>query len=69
MLGGPDPGDRSVLALSTATRHPGVALAVCTALEPDEPALAAGVLLYFLAGAMLSVAYTALRARVTAART
>lgn len=35
-LGGPDPNDRTVLALSTASRHPGVALAIAHANFPDE---------------------------------
>lgn len=63
LLGGPDPNDRTVLALSTAARHPGVALAVCHALEPDDPTLTAGVLLYFLVGAAISISYTASRRR------
>ena len=33
---GPDPEDRVVLALSTASRHPGVALAIATANFPQE---------------------------------
>jgi bile acid:Na+ symporter, BASS family len=36
LLGGPDPGDRTVLALSTASRHPGVALAIADANFPDQ---------------------------------
>jgi BASS family bile acid:Na+ symporter len=68
VLGGPDPDDRSVLGLSTATRHPGVALAVCGALAPEDATLATGVLVYFLGAAILSFAYTAFRARVTPAR-
>jgi BASS family bile acid:Na+ symporter len=36
LLGGPDPEDRVVLALSTASRHPGVALAIATANFPQE---------------------------------
>ena len=36
LLGGPDPEDRTVLALSTASRHPGVALAIAHATFPDQ---------------------------------
>ena len=38
VLGGPDPEDRTVLALATACRHPGVALATTTTHLPDEEA-------------------------------
>jgi bile acid:Na+ symporter, BASS family len=57
LLGGPDPDDRTVLALSTATRHPGVALAVAHVSAPNEPAVMAAVLLYLLVGALVSVPY------------
>ena len=36
VLGGPEPGDRTALALATATRHPGVAIAVVHAIEPGN---------------------------------
>src|SRR6202012_3915426 len=36
LLGGPAPDRRTVLALSTASRHPGGALAIASASAPDE---------------------------------
>jgi BASS family bile acid:Na+ symporter len=35
LLGGPDPEDRTVQALSTASRHPGIALAIASANFPE----------------------------------
>src|SRR4029079_7499649 len=43
-LGGPDPDDRTVLALATATRHPGIAMAIAADM-PDKQALLAAMLL------------------------
>jgi BASS family bile acid:Na+ symporter len=57
-LGGPRPGDRSALALATASRHPGVAIAVCGALYPDIKAAPVAVLLYLIAGSLVQVPYT-----------
>ena len=36
LLGGPEPAGRTVLALSTSTRHPGVAMAVASATGPVQ---------------------------------
>ena len=66
LLGGPDPDDRTVLALSTATRHPGVALAVAHVSAPNEPAVMAAVLLYLLLGMLVSVPYVQWRERAHA---
>lgn len=66
LLGGPDPDDRTVLALSTATRHPGVALAVAHVSAPNEPAVMAAVLLYLLLGVLVSVPYVQWRERAHA---
>src|SRR5262245_1599704 len=44
MLGGPDPDTRVVLALATATRHPGVAMAVAHAVAPGEKLVLGAVL-------------------------
>jgi BASS family bile acid:Na+ symporter len=69
LLGGSRAGDRTVLALSTATRHPGVALAIASGVTPQEgavmPPVAPAVLLYLLVGAVLSGVYLALRRRKT----
>ena len=50
LLGGPRAEDRVVLALATASRHPGVAVAAAAAIAPDETRVPAAVLLYLLTG-------------------
>lgn len=67
LLGGPDGDDRTVLALSTATRHPGVALAATHVALPDRPAIAAAILLYLIVGAIASTPYARWRKRAHAA--
>jgi BASS family bile acid:Na+ symporter len=57
LLGGPDPDQRTVLALSTATRHPGVALAIVGANFPGEKAALAAILLCLIWGTILSIPY------------
>ncbi len=57
LLGGPNADDRLVLALSTATRHPVIALTVAKANFPDEPLLGATVLLYLLVGLLIGIPY------------
>jgi bile acid:Na+ symporter, BASS family len=56
-LGGPDPNDRMVLALATASRHPGVAVAIATANVSEPRPIIAAVLLYLIVGAVVSVPY------------
>jgi BASS family bile acid:Na+ symporter len=63
LLGGPDPEDRTVLALSTASRHPGVALAIAHATFPEQQLVLAAVLLYLLVSALVSMLYLAWRRR------
>jgi bile acid:Na+ symporter, BASS family len=63
LLGGPDRGNRRVLALSTASRHPGVALAVAVAVGEESKPEVAAVLLYLLVAIILSVPYIAWRKR------
>jgi bile acid:Na+ symporter, BASS family len=65
-LGGPDGEDRTVLALSTATRHPGVALAVAGAVAQDKAAVSAAVLLAVIVGAVVTGPYVKWRRRVHA---
>ena len=60
-LGGPDASTRTVLALSTTSRHPAVALSVALGSGVDKmPALAA-VLLYVIVAVLISVPYVAWR--------
>ncbi len=56
-FGGPNPDDRTVLAVATATRHPGVAMAIATANFPGQRLPAAAVLLYLLVSAVVFVPY------------
>jgi BASS family bile acid:Na+ symporter len=61
VLGGPDPHNRAVLALSTACRHPAIALSIATAnMAAGSPALGA-VLLYLIVSFVISGAYVAWR--------
>src|SRR5688572_20398514 len=66
LLGGPDADDRTVLAISTATRHPGVAIAIANVSAPNQDGVLAAVLLYLLAGAVFSIPYVKWRQRVHA---
>ena len=66
VLGGPTPGDRSVLALATASRHPGIAIAIARLNFPDEKAVSVTILLYFIAGIIVSIPYVLWRKRALA---
>jgi len=57
LLGGPEDGHRLVLALSTASRHPAIALAVAKANFPDEPRLGPAILLYLFLSVIVGVSY------------
>jgi BASS family bile acid:Na+ symporter len=56
-LGGPEPENRIVLALSTASRHPGVALAIASTTSPEEKLVIGAVLLYLIVNTILSIPY------------
>jgi BASS family bile acid:Na+ symporter len=59
LLGGPEPGNRSALATATASRHPGVAIALGSMADPAHfQAILGAVLLYLLAGAAFSLPYS-----------
>jgi len=58
VLGGPDPEDRASLGLSTASRHPGVALAIADANFPQQKKLIfAALLLYLIVNALVTIPY------------
>lgn len=63
-LGGPDPRDRTVLALATASRHPAIALTVAAALFPDQTLAPAAVLLALLVGTLATAPYASRQARL-----
>ncbi len=59
LLGGPRGDDRTVLALSNASRHPGVAIALGASLYPDQKKLiAVAVLLYLIVATIATIPYT-----------
>jgi bile acid:Na+ symporter, BASS family len=59
LLGGPEPADRTVLALVTSSRHPGVALAIASANFPEQKLVLAAIFLYLLMNAVLWIPYRA----------
>jgi BASS family bile acid:Na+ symporter len=63
IFGGPEGDDRTVLALATASRHPGVAIAIGAALFPNLKQEGVAVLLYLLCCTVLSIPYTSWRKR------
>jgi bile acid:Na+ symporter, BASS family len=66
-LGGPHPEDRIVLALSTASRHPAVALAVATSGVMETKSELAAILLYVVVSVLVSLPYVMWRRRRAAA--
>jgi BASS family bile acid:Na+ symporter len=64
LLGGGNPEDRTVLALSTAIRHPGVAVAIAGVITEDKKIIAAAVLLAALVGAIVTMPYVKARKKV-----
>lgn len=63
LLGGPHQQDRVVLALSTAARHPMVAITAATALYPGHREVVPAVLLYLVVSSVVSAIYTRLASR------
>jgi len=57
LLGGPDPEDRAALALSSAARHPAIAIAIARVNFPDQKLAPAAVLLYVLVSGIVTVPY------------
>jgi BASS family bile acid:Na+ symporter len=64
LLGGPGAGSRRVLALSTATRHPGMALTIAAANFADKKAFVGALLLYMIAGLVVTTLYLRMRGEV-----
>jgi bile acid:Na+ symporter, BASS family len=57
LLGGPGAAERVVLALATALRHPGVAVAIATAAFPEQRRAVPAVGLYLLVAGITSALY------------
>jgi BASS family bile acid:Na+ symporter len=62
-LGGPEPDNRTALALATATRHPGVALTVATAAFPNQKLVLPAIVLFMLVNLIASMPYSNWRKR------
>jgi BASS family bile acid:Na+ symporter len=57
LLGGPEAENRTVLALSTASRHPGVAIAIAHITFPELKPAVSAILLYLLVSALVTKPY------------
>jgi len=57
LLGGPEPEHRTALAFATASRHPGIAVAIAVANRPEQKLTMAAVLLYLLVNIVVSLPY------------
>lgn len=57
ILGGPIEDDSTVLALASATRHPGIAMSIAALSFPTEKLVPAAILLYLLLCSIASTAY------------
>jgi predicted Na+-dependent transporter len=67
-LGGPDPDDRTALAIASSMRHPGVAMAIARLNFPEEPLVPAAVLLFLLVNVIVTLPYGVWRRRVHVGR-
>jgi BASS family bile acid:Na+ symporter len=56
-IGGPDPDERTVLAVATSARHPGVAMAIASVSFPEQKLVSAALVLYLLVSAVTSLPY------------
>ncbi len=56
LMGGPDPGDEVVLALSSATRHPAIALTIASANYPEQR-VSHALLLCLIVNAIIAIPY------------
>jgi BASS family bile acid:Na+ symporter len=63
LLGGPDQGDRPVLALSSAMRHPAMAIALAKANFSHEPLVVPAILLYLIVAVAVRLPYIKLSVR------
>lgn len=57
LLGGPRGEERTMLALASGSRHPGIAFAIAHANFPDDKNVLPAVLLYLIVGAIAAVPY------------
>ena len=64
VLAAPRADEQTVLAISTACRHPAIALAIAKANFPDEPYLGGAIVLSLLVSAIICLPYIAWRKRL-----
>ena len=57
LLGGPEPANRTVLAIASSSRHPGVAVAILGANFDNAKPATAAILLYLLVNAVVTIPY------------
>jgi len=57
LMGGPDQGKRTVLAMATASRHPGVAVAIAHSAFPGQQLAVPAVLAYLVVQALVAAPY------------
>jgi BASS family bile acid:Na+ symporter len=57
LLGGQERNDQIVLAISTACRHPAIALAIANATYPQEKLVIGAILLYLVLNILVSIPY------------
>ncbi len=57
VFAGRDPNDQIVLAISTACRHPAIALAIANATYPQERLVGGAILLYLVLNILVSIPY------------
>jgi bile acid:Na+ symporter, BASS family len=67
LLGGPDGEHRTVLALSTTSRHPGIALAAAVGAGGEAKSVLGAILLYVIVAVLVSIPYVAWRRRQSVA--
>ena len=60
-IGGPQESDRTALGITSAMRHPGIALAIATSNFPDNHLMPAAILLYVLVAAIVTTIYGKIR--------
>jgi BASS family bile acid:Na+ symporter len=56
-LGGPDRSERTALAITSAMRHPGIALAIAGTNFPDNTLIPAAILLYVILATIVTTIY------------
>jgi bile acid:Na+ symporter, BASS family len=61
LLGGPEPANRTVLAIASSSRHPGIAIAIMGANFDNAKPATAAILLYLILNIVVAIPYRAWR--------